>query len=89
MVFEWDEEKNRRNIKKHGISFNTAVLVFGDENRIEYFQYRNGEERYATIGMVGDVIVVVYVMMGDAYRIITARPAEKNEIEEYYGNSQG
>ena len=45
MVFEWDEEKNRRNIKKHGISFNTAVLVFGDENRIEYFQYRNGEER--------------------------------------------
>ncbi|MBQ9360483.1 MAG: BrnT family toxin [Lachnospiraceae bacterium] len=87
MVFEWDEEKNRRNIKKHGISFNTAVLVFGDENRIEYFQYRNGEERYATIGMVGDVIVVVHTMRDDAYRIITARPAVKDEIEEYYGNS--
>ncbi len=35
-LVEWDEAKNQRNIEKHGISFETAALVFADEERIEY-----------------------------------------------------
>ena len=35
-LVEWDENKNQQNIKKHGISFQTAALVFADEERIEY-----------------------------------------------------
>ena len=45
---EWDEQKNEINKKKHGISFETAALVFADEDRIEYFDklhtIRNGQK---------------------------------------------
>ncbi len=37
MLFEWDLEKEKNNIKKHHIDFKTALLVFDDENRIEYY----------------------------------------------------
>ncbi|MBQ7507387.1 MAG: BrnT family toxin [Lachnospiraceae bacterium] len=86
LLFEWDEEKNKRNIKKHKISFETARFVFADENRIEFFQNRNGEERYLTIGRVGEIIVVVYTMRNEIHRIISARFAEYNEREAYFGN---
>lgn len=39
MKFEWDEEKNLSNQKKHQISFETAVFVFSDENHIELYDY--------------------------------------------------
>ena len=52
MTFEYDEEKNRRNRKKHGISFRYAARVFFDDERIELFDdgHSAGEERYDTIG---------------------------------------
>lgn len=52
MTFEYDEEKNQKNIEKHGISFKTAARIFGDYNRIEFFDERHSteEERYNTIG---------------------------------------
>ena len=85
LKFEWDEDKNEVNIRKHGISFETAALVFMDDFRLEDFQYVNGEERYATIGKIDDIIVVVYTMRNETHRLISARPAEKQEIERYYG----
>ena len=50
--FEWDEEKERKNIKKHGIDFRTAALVFDDSNRLEWFDAIHSAEefRYITIG---------------------------------------
>ena len=36
-LVEWDDNKNLINIRKHGISFETAALVFADEERIEYY----------------------------------------------------
>lgn len=52
MQFEYDEEKNQANIKKHGISFRSAARVFFDYDRIELFDVENSdnEERYDTIG---------------------------------------
>ena len=52
MRFEYDEEKNRRNIKKHGVSFRSAARVFFDYDRIEMYDEENSkdEERYNTIG---------------------------------------
>ena len=46
-LVEWDENKNQQNIKKHGISFQTAALVFADEERIEYLDklHSQDEER--------------------------------------------
>ena len=52
MIFEYDEEKNRKNIEKHGISFKTAARIFFDYDRIEFFHVENSEyeERFDTIG---------------------------------------
>lgn len=52
MNFEYDEEKNRKNIKKHGISFKSAARIFFDYDRIEFFDEENSkfEDRFDTIG---------------------------------------
>ena len=52
MAFEYDEEKNRINIKKHGISFRSAARIFFDYDRIEFFDdaHSDREVRYDTIG---------------------------------------
>ena len=62
MVFEWDEEKNILNQRKHGISFETAAYVFADENYIEMYDFEHSisEDRYIAIGRVGDVLFVVF-----------------------------
>lgn len=89
MQFEWDDEKEQRNIKKHGIDFSTAALVFGDNNRIEKYDdlHSDEEDRYITIGSIGGVavvVMVVYTERGTAVRIISARMATKREREAYY-----
>ena len=52
MKFEYDEEKNQINIRKHGISFKNAAKVFFDYDRIEMYDDENSfdEDRYDTIG---------------------------------------
>ena len=52
MLFEYDEEKNQRNIEKHGISFMTAARIFFDYDRIEMYDkdHSAGEDRYNSIG---------------------------------------
>ena len=95
MLFEWDENKEKKNIIDHGIDFKTALLVFGDDNRIEKYDKKHSiyEDRYITIGEIGDmiaVIMVVYTERNEIIRIISARLATKHEKEEYYyGKSRG
>lgn len=52
MLFEYDPEKNRKNIEKHGISFKSAARVFFDYDRIEFYDeaHSGDEDRYDTIG---------------------------------------
>lgn len=90
MEFEWDENKNTVNKEKHGISFETAVLVFNDSERIEMFDRLHStkdEERYITIGKAGKVLFVVFTERKERKRIISARLANKEERRLYYGNS--
>lgn len=86
MKFEWDEDKNQLNLKKHGIDFETAMLVFHDPQRIEIYDAEHSmvEERYNTIGMVNDVLFVVYTERKDNIRLISARIATKKERSIYY-----
>ncbi|MBR3900856.1 MAG: BrnT family toxin [Ruminococcus sp.] len=94
MLFEWDDEKNQINIKKHGIDFETAARVFADENRLELFDelYSDFEDRYITIGMINNVayiVMVVYTERDNAIRLISARKATNQERRMYYDYSQG
>ena len=85
--FEWDSEKAKINKKKHRVSFETAVRVFLDENFIDAFDdwHSTDEYRYKIIGKVGNVLAVIYTERGDRNRIISARLANKEEREDYYG----
>ena len=87
-LFEWDENKNRININKHGLSFKTAAKVFLDNKRINYYDIEHSinEDRWITIGKVKDVLFVVYTERGNKTRIISAREAQPSEKEKYYGN---
>ena len=86
LTFEWDEEKNRINKNKHGIDFETAMLVFNDMERIEIYDVEHSvaEDRYSTIGMVKDVLFVVYTERKEKIRLISARLATKKERSIYY-----
>ena len=97
LTFVWDEEKNSKNIQKHGIDFYTAALVFNDDLRLEYPDpdHSIDEDRYRTIGLVHDVLTVVYcdrenAETGDTdIRIISARLATTLERNAYNNNIIG
>ena len=57
MQFEWDDEKEKINIVKHGIDFTTAARVFKDQNRLEMYDeaHSDTEDRYITIGIIDGV----------------------------------
>ena len=86
-LVEWDDNKNRINIQKHGISFETAALVFADEERIEYYDKLHSidEDRYVVLGCVQGILYVVYTMRDEACRLISARMATPTERKIYYG----
>lgn len=91
LKFEWDENKNRKNIKKHGIPFEEAKTVFFDENAIEYFDKNNSneEERYFMLGFSNHLrlLLVCHCFRKEEsiIRIFSARKATKNESKHYGG----
>lgn len=98
MRYEWDQEKNRRNRRKHGgISFELATLVFEDERCLIYrdrIDEHSGEQRWLVLGMARPaadaaiLLVVAHVYREEEHgeeiiRIFSAREAEKHEIGRY------
>ena len=86
LKFEWDEEKDRINREKHGISFETASYVFRDEYYIEMYDFEHNidGDRYIAIGMVGDLLFVVFTERGEYIPLISARLATEKERGLYY-----
>lgn len=89
MQFEWDDNKEKINLSKHGIDFSTAALVFQDENRIEFYDkaHSEDEDRYITIGQINGVAIiamVVYTERENTIRLISARKATSQERRRYY-----
>lgn len=87
MNFIWDKEKSEANLKKHHISFDVAMYVFLDNNRVEIYDQKHSseiEDRFITIGYVENVsLFVVYTMIDEkTVRIISARKALKQEIHK-------
>ena len=89
MRLEWDDDKNRRNLGKHKISFEVARFIFDDPYaRSSPDRIVNGEERWQTLGMAGGVIVLVahtyWEERGElVIRIISARKATPAERRAY------
>ena len=89
MRFEWDSEKNRKNIRKHRVDFKEAETVFEDVNAIEIFdeEHSKNEERFIIIGISTKerelMVCHCYRNGGDIIRLISARKATKSEKEFY------
>ncbi|MFZ0804056.1 MAG: BrnT family toxin [Terriglobales bacterium] len=86
--FTWDERKNRVNQQKHGVSFETAILVFDDPyNLTRQDREVEGEPRWQTIGMVKGVhmLLVAHTVSEDeeVVHIISARKATRRERSIY------
>ncbi len=84
MKFEWDENKNLINQRKHGISFEEAMTVFYDEQALlEYDEIHSlYEERFRILGCSrdGNVLLVVHCIRGETtIRIISSRKATAAE----------
>lgn len=93
LVFEWDAAKAAGNKRKHGISFEEAMLVFEDPYAIfDEDCFVEGERRWRVLGAADDLIVifVVHVMReqgeNDIVRIISARRATRTERMLYEQN---
>jgi hypothetical protein len=87
IIFEWDRKKARDNLKKHGVSFTEATLVFKSNLSMTIHDPLHSDEkedRYITMGFSGrKTLVVVHCDRGDAIRIISAREATIREIKQY------
>lgn len=85
-MFEWDEEKNQTNIEKHGVSFEQASRIFeGPTLTIVDDRFDYVEVREISIGLVDGVayLTVVHTDRDGNVRIISARPARRNERKRY------
>ncbi len=92
MQFEWDEKKNESNRAKHGLSFETAALVFRDPNLLSLWDARYEEEegRWISLGRVdATVIYVAHIVKEnengeEIIRVISARKATSREERRYF-----
>ena len=87
MRFEWDSEKSKQNLKKHGVSFEEAATVFYDPMSATFDDpaHSIGEYRFITIGLSSEdhLIVVSHTDRDDNIRIISARVATSKERKKH------
>ena len=93
--FEWDENKAAANIQKHGVSFELASSIFADPRLLTVadLEHSESEERWFSVGCAvhGALLTVVYAWHEidpaiTKIRLISARPATRNEIRFYEEN---
>jgi uncharacterized protein len=88
--FEWDEAKNRKNVRKHGVSFEEAQTVFLDENAVRFIDpdHSADEDRFLMLGLSCRLRVLVvchcFRVNDSIIRIISARKADKAEEADYW-----
>ncbi len=85
MEFEWNYDKRKQNLTKHGVEFLDAALIF--ENPIltmEDAREEYGEVRFISLGMVGDVIyAVIHTERDGKTRLISAWKGGRKEYERH------
>ena len=90
MRFDWDETKDANNLRKHGIGFEAASLVFDDPLQLSVQDREvDGEERWQTVGMAGGALLLLVAHTfededgEEVVRIISARKANAQERTRY------
>ena len=86
--FEWDEEKAKENLEKHGIDFADAATAFSDTMALTMPDPASDEEdRFVTLGTdaLERLLVISYTWREDRIRLISARRATRRERRQYEG----
>ncbi|MDQ1354190.1 MAG: uncharacterized protein QG657_4499 [Acidobacteriota bacterium] len=87
MEFEWDPRKAAANIRKHNVSIQEAVTIFGDPLAITFEDpdHSLNEKRYITFGLSQQnrLLIVSHTERGDRTRIINARLLTRKERRIY------
>jgi uncharacterized DUF497 family protein len=88
MRFSWDEFKRQTTLKQRGVDFAHAEQVFmGPTFTFEDDRKDYGEQRWVTLGLLRDkVVVIVHTESKDEIRIISMREANKNEQILFFSN---
>jgi uncharacterized DUF497 family protein len=88
MRYTWHEAKRRKNLNKRGLDFADAGKVFSgptftfEDNRMNY-----GEQRWVTLGLLGEkVVVIVHTEADEEIRGVSMRKANKNEQPLFFRN---
>jgi uncharacterized DUF497 family protein len=90
MRFEWDEAKNRKNKRAHGVSFEESQTVFLDENAQRFHDpdHSKDEDRFLMLGISFRLRVLIvchcYRASDTVIRIISARKADSQEETDYW-----
>lgn len=86
--FEWDLDKARQNAQKHGVTFEEAATVFGDDDALieDDLEHSTSEDRFIIVGTSARerILLTVYVIRhADTVRIISSRSAVQHERRAY------
>jgi uncharacterized protein len=85
-MFEWNEDKNRTNLQKHGIAFEDVLSVFASREALTLEDRRRdyGEPSYIVLCPIEVVLLhVMYTVRGGSIRLISARRASRREQRDY------
>lgn len=85
-MYEWDEAKRESNLKKHGLDFRDAYLVYDNPLKSTFHVRRGIESRFQDVALVevaGNILSLVYVLRGLNVRVISLRLASRRERRIY------
>lgn len=86
MALVWDEDKRAANLRKHGLDFADARLVYDNPDKLTFSSPRNAEDRLVDLAMVeiaGRVLTLIYTKRGRDVRVISFRIASRKERRIY------
>ena len=88
MKVVWNETKRGANLKKHGLDFaDAARMLAGVTCTFEDTRFEYGEQRFVTLGMLDDTVVVIaHTETARELRIISMRKATRHEQTLYFQN---
>ena len=82
----WDEARRKSNLEKHGLDFNDAHLVYDNPDKCTYQSNRKGERRLMDLAFAvvnGRLLALIYPERGNDIRVISFRPASREEREQH------
>ena len=90
-MYVWDEAKRKSNLKKHGLDFRDAYLVYENPDKCTYDASRDDEVRLMDVALAivkGRLLTLVYTERGDDVRVISFRNASREERKRYEEDSK-